>query len=432
MTKPAARGRSALTAGFRPGIGWLLPRHPGDVVRVGLAAAILVGSAVLVHRDRVAVEETDVFRVFNDLPAWLAPVIWPVMQLGNLAAVPIAAAVAAASRRFRLAVEILFAGAGVWLLAKVAKHLVVRGRPATLLPDVHIHGAAALGGGYLSGHAAVAFATATLVSPYVSRGWRRAVWALAVTVCVARLYVGAHLPLDVVGGAALGWGAASLAHLVLGAPSGRPSPRAVRRALSSLGLPPVTLTSVADGERRSAAFHSTTREGDELFVKVIPPERRDRDLLYRIWLWLSPRRRAAVPPGTPREQAEHEAAMALAAERAGVRTPRHVVVGRYPNGGAVLVNRWVDGRPLARGPVDDTVAADARRQLSLLHAAGQAHGHVTADNLMVTSDGEVFLVDFDRSSLNPSPEMLIRDVADLEAVLVGNRSPEVVTATGSP
>lgn len=429
MTKPADGDRNALAAAFRARPGWLLPRHRGDVVRVGLAAAVLVTSAVLVHRDRVAVEETDVFRLLNDLPAWLFPAVWPVMQLGNIVAVPVAAAAVAACRRYRLAVEILFAGAGVWLLAKVVKDLVVRGRPATLLPEVHIRGAAALGGGYLSGHAAVAFATATLVSPYVSRGLRRVVWALAITVCVGRVYVGAHLPLDVVGGAALGWGAASLAHLVLGAPSGRPSPQAVRRALSSLGLTPATLTSVADGERRSEAFHATTREGYELFVKVIPPERRDRDLLYRIWLWLSPRNRAAVPRGTPREQAEHEAAMALAAERAGVRTPRHVVVGRYPNGGAVLVNRWVDGRPLGHGPVDDAAVSDARRQLSLLHAAGQTHGHVTGDNLMVTAAGEAFFVDFDRSSLNASPEALMRDMADLEAVLVGHPVPERVTPT---
>jgi membrane-associated phospholipid phosphatase len=38
-------------------------------------------------------------------------------------------------------------------------------------------------------------------------------------VCLARLYVGAHLPLDVVGGAALGLAVAGLVRLVLGRPA---------------------------------------------------------------------------------------------------------------------------------------------------------------------------------------------------------------------
>jgi membrane-associated phospholipid phosphatase len=394
-----------------------LPRHPGDVVRVGLAVAVLVVSAALVHRDRVAVEEVDVFRVVNDLPAWLFAAVWPVMQLGNIVAVPVAAAAAAAFRRYRLATEIALAGVAVWLLAKVVKQLVERGRPTTLLPDVHVRGAAALGGGYLSGHAAVAFATVTLVAPYLSRPWRRVLWTVAVTVCVARVYVGAHLPLDVVAGAALGWGAASLAHLVLGAPSGRPSPRAVRRALSQLGLAPDALTPVPGGDRRAAAFRATTTDGAELFVKVIPQERRDRDALYRAWLRVARRDAAAPASGTPREQVEHEAAMALAATRSGVRTPHHVAAGPFPAGGALLVNRWVEARPIGSVAVDAAVAADAWHQLSLLHAGGQAHAHITADNVLVSDTGQVVLVDFDRSTLSASANALAADVAALRALL---------------
>src|SRR5207248_1990227 len=117
-----------------------------------------------------------------------------------------------------LAGEIAAAGAGVWLLAKFVKSVIVRGRPDTLLADVHIHGAAATGRGYLSGHAAVVFALVTLISPYLGRRARRAIWLIAIAVCFARIYTGAHLPLDVVAGAALGWGAASAVHLLLGAP----------------------------------------------------------------------------------------------------------------------------------------------------------------------------------------------------------------------
>jgi undecaprenyl-diphosphatase len=62
-----------------------------------------------------------------------------------------------------------------------------------------IHGA-----GYVSGHTAVAFALATVVAPLVPRGWRWAPFALATVVGLSRIYFGAHLPLDVIGGAGLG------------------------------------------------------------------------------------------------------------------------------------------------------------------------------------------------------------------------------------
>ena len=42
---------------------------------------------------------------------------------------------------------------------------------------------------------------------------------LAVAVCLARVYVGAHLPLDIVGGAALGLAVGGAVRLMLGHPA---------------------------------------------------------------------------------------------------------------------------------------------------------------------------------------------------------------------
>ena len=96
-------------------------------------------------------------------------------------------------------------GGGAWLTAKVAKHLVGRGRPATHLREVAVRaGGTNNGRGYVSGHAAVATALAATLSPRLPARGRVAAAALVAVVGFARIQNGSHLPLDVIGGAGLG------------------------------------------------------------------------------------------------------------------------------------------------------------------------------------------------------------------------------------
>ena len=71
---------------------------------------------------------------------------------------------------------------------------------------MHLRGHHDNGLGFVSGHAAVAVAIATLIAPYLDRRLRWVAVLVATLVGVSRLYVGAHLPFDVIGGAALGFG----------------------------------------------------------------------------------------------------------------------------------------------------------------------------------------------------------------------------------
>ena len=173
-------------------------------VRLGLGIAGLAASAVAVRRDRVGRREARVFQVVNDLPDSLFAPAWVVMQLGAVGAAPAAAAVAVAAGQPRLARRLLVGGVASWGLSKVVKRGVRRPRPAALLPAARGRGREAAGLGYLSGHAAVAVALGTAALPRVGPGWRVAVLAAVPVVGLCRTYVGAHLPLDVVGGAALG------------------------------------------------------------------------------------------------------------------------------------------------------------------------------------------------------------------------------------
>ena len=213
---PGERGPDGVFLGPVPAIALLL----GGLV-------LLVLSALPVDKDAVGGLETRVFRDVNDgirLP-WFA--VWTVMQLGSVIVIPLVVGGALVARRPRLAATAAVAGTIAYAMGKVVRHLVERARPARLLTGVIIRGAPSLGSGYLSGHTALAVTMAVVLTPYLGRAGRWTVWVLAVLVGAARMYAGAHLPLDVVGGAALGLatgGAVSLVGDRIRAARSEPSP----------------------------------------------------------------------------------------------------------------------------------------------------------------------------------------------------------------
>jgi membrane-associated phospholipid phosphatase len=194
-------------------------RSMRELILVGIGTVLLVLSALPVHPHSISATERGAFRAINDHTLLPFTVVWVVMQLGNFLAIPAAALVAAVLRRWRLAIAMLAGGLVTYYLAKFVKGIVERGRPSSVLVDVHIRGAASSGRGYVSGHAAVVTLLVVLAWPYLGPRGRIAAVAAAVFVCLARVYVGAHLPLDVVGGAALGLAVAGAANLAFGRPA---------------------------------------------------------------------------------------------------------------------------------------------------------------------------------------------------------------------
>jgi hypothetical protein len=119
--------------------GSRMVRTRGDVVLLVGGTVLLVLSALPVRRHSISGLEAHVFHAINTHTVLPFVVVWPIMQLGNIGAVPIAAAVAAILRKWRLAAGILLGGLVTYFLAKVVKKIVVRGRPPDLVDD-HIVG----------------------------------------------------------------------------------------------------------------------------------------------------------------------------------------------------------------------------------------------------------------------------------------------------
>lgn len=178
--------------------------------RAGHLLAGVAGLCAFLHGARVArrtamtAGEARWFSVVNGLPEQAFVPVWAVMQLGSLGGAVATGVVVAAAGQPRLGRQLAAVGTLTWLSAKAAKPLARRGRPGRLVETARIRGREQVGLGYPSGHAAVSAALAALSAPALPRRWRPVPWVTAAVVGASRVYVGAHLPLDVAGGFALG------------------------------------------------------------------------------------------------------------------------------------------------------------------------------------------------------------------------------------
>lgn len=166
-----------------------------DVAALGIIAL----SARSGRRQLVGPREEATFRAFNNLPDKLHPPVWTIMQLGSLAG---GLAVGLADYQRTRRVDAAVRAVAVWGGVKLIKRSIGgRGRPAQHLSDVVVRGQAQHGRGWPSGHAAV-----SLASALSRRGpARTALVTFAGVAGLARMYVGAHLPGDIVAGWAIGY-----------------------------------------------------------------------------------------------------------------------------------------------------------------------------------------------------------------------------------
>jgi membrane-associated phospholipid phosphatase len=201
----------------------------GELFGLLAGLVVFIASAAFV-RQGLAPGERATFVAVNSLPDFLYVVIWPFMQYGVFLTIPVLSVITALTRRIRVAITMAVSGAGVYLLARVVKEVAKRGRPEALIDPVQARETFAPGSlGFPSGHAAVAAALTVVLTPHLHGRWRMVPVILLVIVCIGRMYVGAHTPLDLIGGAALGASAGFAANLLIG----RAQPSARRATLRS-------------------------------------------------------------------------------------------------------------------------------------------------------------------------------------------------------
>jgi membrane-associated phospholipid phosphatase len=208
-----------------------------DLIVLAASLAVFAVCAVAAANGRVGPAERAVFHAINALPGWLYRPMLLAQYLGVLAMPLVVAVGALAFRRWRLAAALVLVVPLKLGLERLVKLLVQRERPGTTVPDAILRGVHPGGLSFVSGHAIITFAIAGLLVLVLPRRWGVVAFVLATCNAIARVYLGAHNPLDVVGGAAVGLAIAAVLDLLLnvagdrgGGPAGRVSPAREDRA----------------------------------------------------------------------------------------------------------------------------------------------------------------------------------------------------------
>jgi membrane-associated phospholipid phosphatase len=189
-----------------------------STVPVGLSrlAAGVVALAVIdrrVRRQSADPWEVALFGVVNARLDRCRPVTGALAGAGHPVMVPVAAAVAVAAGRRDRAVRLLVSATAARGAARLLKQRYRRPRPGELIATTVVRGRSASGYGYLSSHTAVAVALGLGGYPALPRWGRGALVVLVPLAGLSRIHAGAHLPLDVLGGAAVGLAADAGAEL---------------------------------------------------------------------------------------------------------------------------------------------------------------------------------------------------------------------------
>ncbi len=412
-------------------------RHPGDVIRLIVAALVLavagtiaaLGPSGLLNPAEATVSGvgagTTVGRVLTGL-----------VQVTIAGAAVVLLAAGLRRRRFRVIATVAGGFIGAAALTAAIMYLTGQGALGTLPAGLRQHSWLA-GAGFpdpavIAGLAAVAVAAA----PWLSRPWRRTAWAALLLIAAARVITGGLSPIDLVLAVAAGVAVGAGLLVVFGVPDRRMDAAGVAAALREGGVPAREVTVASATAKGSRPFRAVTQDGQALFVKVFGSDQRDADLLYRTYRAIRLRGVGDTRPATSLFKAvEHEALVEVMAERARVAVPHVGQLVKAGDGSVLLTMELVAGRPLDEIPdenITDKLARDLWLEVSRLHRARIAHRSLHDGNIMVGEDGCPRLVDFSFAELAATSRQMAIDTAELVTSLAGRIGPDRAVGSALP
>jgi uncharacterized membrane protein YbhN (UPF0104 family) len=412
-------------------------RHPGDVIRLIAAALVLAVAGTIAALGPDGLLSPGAAAITGvGLGTAAGQILTGLVQVTVAAAALVLLIAALRHRRFRVLATVaggfVAAAALMTAIMYLAGHGSSSGLPAGLRQGSWLTGAGFPDPGVIAGLAAVLVAAA----PWLSRPWRRAAWATLLLIGTARLITGGLSPMELVLALAVGVSVGAILLVVFGVPDRRMGPSGVAAALSAAGEPASSVSDPGVRAKGSRPFEAVAGDGQALFVKVFGSDQRDADLLYRAYRAIRLRGVGDTWPAVSLVRAvEHEALVAVMAERAGVAVPHVGQVIKADDGSVLLTMELIPGRSLDRVPDDsitDKLARDVWREVGRLHQARIAHRSLRDANIMIGQNGCPRLVDFSFAELAATGRQTAIDVAELLTSLAGRIGPERAVASALP
>lgn len=349
-------------------------------------------------RPTVGLLEEALFSVIYRLPDILTPLFLVVTLLGSVFAIIFIAILFILKHRSDIALRVVIASVSAYLLSRIMKDWVERVRPEFFFEWVEPRTFAS-GFGFPSGHAAVSAAIGLTLALYAPRSYRRWILLAFVLVGCSRVYLGVHLPLDIVGGWLVGLICYSITSLALGSKYTPISPIRLAQRLRDAGLANLTLKPASVDARGSVPFFGEYEDG-KVFVKVFNQDNNAADWLFKLLRRIQYRRlEDEVPSLTPKRAIEHEAYITMLAQyRAHVRAPK--LIGMYHVGSnsyaMVLMRIDADGLDsLKTSDITDVMLAGVWEQVNKLHKHHIIHKDLRTANVMIERKTNLpWIIDF--------------------------------------
>jgi uncharacterized protein (TIRG00374 family) len=412
-------------------------RHPGDVIRLIVAALVLAVAGTIAALSPSALLSTSATTVSQAGPSTAAgQVLTGLVQVTIAGAAVVLLIAGLRRRRFRVVATV--AGGFVAAAALMTAIMYLTGQdplgtlPASLRRGSWLGGAGFPNPAVLAGLAAVAVAA----EPWLSRPWRRTAWATLVLIAAARVITGGLSPVNLVLAVASGVTVGAGLLVAFGVPDRRMGAAGVAAALRAGGVPAGRVTQASVTAKGSRPFQAVTDDGQALFVKVFGSDQRDADLLYRAYRAIRLRGVGDTRPASSLVKAvEHEALVAVMAERARVAVPHVGQVIKADDGSVLLTMELVAGQRLDEMPADgitDELAHDVWVEVSRLRQARIAHRSLHGGNIMVSENGCPRLADFSFAELAATSRQMAIDVAELLTSLAGQIGPDRAVGSALP
>jgi uncharacterized membrane protein YbhN (UPF0104 family) len=416
-------------------------RRPVDLLRftIDITEIALVAGIGLAARAATTGAETDIVGASQHLPASLLAIARPAALIALLV-LPVALAIRQIVRRQPRQLAEAAATGILAVVAVVVVNAALRTSSAQVLYDAITM--AHPGGSHLPplDPRLAGFAAYTTIIGVSGRPrWRTAAWLTVITYSLGSLAAlqttVLALPITLLTGRAIGLGV----RYATGYQAQRPSAAEIARALGPPGRLIAEMRRLPATDTGSRRYAATMRDGSQLDVTVFDRDQEAAGLAYRLYrsLWLQAQVSRSALLSLDRA-VERRALLSYAATEAGVLAPMLRAVVRAGPEAIVFAYDHHPGTTLAElqpGPTDALLIC-AWDQVLRLHEHRVTHRALTADQLLLTRDGQVMLLGLGNGDVAASDLQLRLDVAQLIAelaLLVGpERSADIALGKVAP